>query len=67
MNHDILPYLGGWERIIIPGSGDIATFKHGDFLIHLIGKHDIRLTGKNFSGEMRFYQAAVKVMELEEK
>ena len=61
---NLLPYLSGWERTILPGE-KIAAFQRGGFTIHLIGKRDIRLTGKGFTGEMRFYDAAKKVMELE--
>ena len=49
---------------ILPGE-KIAAFQRGGFTIHLIGKRDIRVTGKGFTGEMRFYDAAKKVMELE--
>lgn len=62
-NIHLIFYLSQWERTFTE-PGDIATFKLDDFRIHLIGKHDIRLTGKGFTGEMRFYDAAKKVMEL---
>jgi hypothetical protein len=61
----VRPYLSGWERVIRPDYPGVITFLRGDFMIHIIGKHDIRLIGKGFSGEMRFYDAAKKVMELD--
>lgn len=58
----VAPYLTGWEKAT---RLDATVFLRGDFVIQLIGKHDIRLIGKGFSGEMRFYDAAKKVMEIE--
>jgi len=60
----ILPYLSGWERVTLE-KGDVATFRRGDFTLHLHGTHDIRLEGRGLSMELRFYQAALKVMEME--
>jgi hypothetical protein len=61
----IAPYLTGWERWTLIEDQAVTAFKRGDFIIRLIGKHDIHLSGKGFTGELRFYDAAKKVMELE--
>ena len=50
---NLLPYLSGWERTILPGE-KIAAFQRDGFTIHLIGKRDIRLTGKVSLGKCGF-------------
>ena len=64
MDGEVLPYLTGWIPQIT-GPGFPVMFKRGEFTIEIIGKHDILVSGKGFSGEMRFYDAARKVMELD--
>lgn len=64
MTTDVTPWLSGWQRVMIQ-PGDIATFTRGAFTIHLIGTHDIRLTGPDTDRTLRFYAAAQAVMEAE--
>lgn len=60
------PYLSGWERTLTE-QGDLATFRRGGFTIHLHGSHNVRLTGRGIDENLRFYRAAVRVMETEER
>lgn len=61
---DVTPWLSGWQRVMLQ-PGDIATFTRGEFTVHLIGTHDIRLTGPGTDKTLRFYAAATTVMEAE--
>jgi hypothetical protein len=57
----IAEYTQGWTQV------NSRAFQLHGFSIHLIGKHDILLVGHGISEEMRFYDAAVTVMEWEER
>lgn len=55
----IAEYMQGWNKT------SAKVFERNNFSIHLIGKHNVLLVGDGKKQEMRFYDAAIYVMEYE--
>jgi hypothetical protein len=57
----------GWERTL-PDKDDVATFRQGDYVIHLHGKRTVRLTYRwaNWERELSFHGVATIVSRVDE-
>jgi hypothetical protein len=60
----IAPYLSGWVRTL-PEPGDVAAFKRGEFTVRLHGARTVLLTGQGISEDLRFYDAAARIADLQ--
>lgn len=58
----ISEYLTGWNRAI-PQKGEVARFTRDEFTLILHGKRTVRLIGRGWDEDLRFYDAAALISD----